>query len=231
MASGWAFVDCTDSGGQAAGPTGSVQFLTGANATSGSAHLLYYTGSAGPGQQASTLVLSGTLIVTGTISASNYTVKNIHEVDSTGSTYFGDTNDDIHVRTGSLSLVPGVSTSLPYFLARPGGGGLPARVQIQSASIRMHYSAALAYTTSVGTTCTIVGVRRTGEARLVLPNANSWGSKGGALMTIKDEVVYRTGSITIVPTGCTIDGEASYELSGTMPAINLYSNGTNWFVY
>ena len=229
MASGWAFVDCTESGGgQAAGPTGSVQFLTGANATSGSTNLVYHTASAG-GLPVSTLVLSGTLIVTGNISASSFTVKSVQEIDGTGSTFFGDTNDDIHVRTGSLSLMGGGGEV--YFLARPGGGGLPRRVQIQSASVRMHYSAALAHTTSVATTCTIVGVRRTGEARLVLPNANSWGSKGGALMTIKDEVVYRTGSITIVPTGCTIDGESSYELSGTMPAINLYSNGTNWFVY
>ena len=39
MATGWAYVDCTTSGtggGQAAGPTGSVQFLTGTNSTSGS---------------------------------------------------------------------------------------------------------------------------------------------------------------------------------------------------
>ena len=231
MATGWAFVDCTESGGgQAAGPTGSVQFLTGANATSGSTNLLYHTASAG-GLPVSTLVLSGTLIVTGNISASSYTIKNISEIDGTGSTFFGDTADDIHVRTGSLALMGGGAATLPYFIANTAAGSLPARVRVQSASIQMHYSAALAHTTSVATTCTIVGVRRTGEARLVLPNANSWGSKGGALMTIKDEVVYRTGSITIVPTGCTIDGESSYELSGTMPAINLYSNGTNWFVY
>ena len=95
MASGWAFVDCTESGGgQAAGPTGSVQFLTGANATSGSTNLLYHTASAG-GLPVSTLVLSGTLIVTGNISASSYTIKNISEIDGTGSTFFGDTADDM----------------------------------------------------------------------------------------------------------------------------------------
>ena len=49
MAFGWAYVDCTGSsgGGQAAGPTGSIQFLTGANATSGSAYLLYHTAAYG----------------------------------------------------------------------------------------------------------------------------------------------------------------------------------------
>ena len=70
MAFGWAYVDCEGSGGgQAAGPTGSLQFLTGANATSGSSHLLYYTGSSTEHTE-NLLILSGNLIVTGTVSAS-----------------------------------------------------------------------------------------------------------------------------------------------------------------
>ncbi len=49
---GWAYVECAEEsgGGQAAGPTGSVQFLTGANATSGSSHMVFFTASVGRAQ-------------------------------------------------------------------------------------------------------------------------------------------------------------------------------------
>ena len=49
---GWAYINCSSSGGgggggQAAGPVGSIQFLTGTNATSGSENLAFYTASVG----------------------------------------------------------------------------------------------------------------------------------------------------------------------------------------
>ena len=31
--------------------------------------------------------------------------------------------------------------------------------------------------------------------------------------------------------GETIDGEGFYEMTGTMTALSLYSNGSNWFVF
>ena len=75
---GWAYVNCGDvtgsSGGQAAGPTGSLQFLTGANATSGSAKLVFYTSSFGT-YSANTLLLSGTLVVQGVLTASTFVVN------------------------------------------------------------------------------------------------------------------------------------------------------------
>ena len=103
MSFGWAYVDCSGSGGggQAAGPVGSIQFVTGTNATSGSSKLLYHTTSLGT-YQPSTMVLSGNLIVTGAISASVFQYKNIQIIDATGSTSFGNTNDDTHTRIGSL---------------------------------------------------------------------------------------------------------------------------------
>ena len=52
-----------------------------------------------------TLALTGTLIVRGIISASHYHIENVAEMDSTGSTSFGNTNDDSHARTGSLSVI------------------------------------------------------------------------------------------------------------------------------
>jgi hypothetical protein len=56
------------------------------------------------------------------------------------------------------------------------------------------------------------------------------------MMVIKDEVTTARGLSNITLTRSidddyTIDGGALYELTGTMPAISLYSNGTNWFVF
>ena len=92
---GWAYIDCEDSGGggQAAGPTGSLQFLTGSNATSGSANLRFLSSS-------NTLVLTGSLIVEGVITASSFVVDQTNTIS--GSTIFGNSNNDTHIITGSL---------------------------------------------------------------------------------------------------------------------------------
>mgnify|MGYP006403682755 CR=1 FL=1 len=91
---GWAYIgDGAITG--SAGATGSVQFKIGNQEISGSDRFIFYTAS-------NRLHLSGTFTVSGAISASNYIIDNIHVIDSSGSTSFGETNDDIHVRTGSL---------------------------------------------------------------------------------------------------------------------------------
>ena len=103
---GWAYINCdTGSGGGAgargavtvAGPLKSVQFLTGTLGTTGSANFTFETGSG-------TLFVTGTIAVKGTVSASHYHVEDVTTIDGTGSTKFGNTNDDTHVRTGSLSV-------------------------------------------------------------------------------------------------------------------------------
>ena len=107
---GWAYVDCSTSGGGGGsdiaqaieGATGSVLFLTGAGAASGSTHLVFHTASAG--RPSHTLVLSGNMVITGTLSASVINYENISIIDATGSTFFGDTTDDVHSRTGSFEL-------------------------------------------------------------------------------------------------------------------------------
>ena len=100
---GWAYVDCANFGTIAEGPTGSVQFLTGSRALSGSINFMYHTASV-HGYAAGTLVLTGNLVVTGTISASHMHIVDVATIDSTGSTFFGNTVDDIHMRTGSLAV-------------------------------------------------------------------------------------------------------------------------------
>ena len=101
---GWAYVAggaITSSGG----PDGSIQFKTGGTTISGSEKFVYYT-------DANRVFLTGSLIVSGNISASSYTVKNIHTIDASGSTSFGESNDDTHLLTGSFVVVPGVPALL-----------------------------------------------------------------------------------------------------------------------
>jgi hypothetical protein len=212
-----------------------VQFLTGANATSGSAKLIFYTASSSP-WNADTLVLTGTLVVDGNISASSYTIKNITEVDGSGSTWFGDSTADQHVRTGSLKMWNGNTTygTQPYFQTHTDINSTGPGLTIISSSFRIHYSASVLTAFTLKGNEHLVGIRAAGNVTVTIPQANNWTSNKrlGTQLIFKDEVQYRTGSITIATVGSsTIDGEATYELSGTMPAINMYTNGANWFVY
>lgn len=213
----WAYVDCTASaGGQAAGPTGSVQFLTGSNATSGSSNLIFLTGS-------STLHLTGTLVVSGTISASHYHIKNVTEIDASGSTFFGDTNDDLHIRTGSLEVGKADGTLLLR------ADNTTEAVQVRG--FRGLYEAVSVVSYTASAPSYILGVTNTNNVRIEIPSASTY--KAGAVLLVKDEATSRAGTNIILSAayGTTIDGTNSYTLTGSMPAISLYSNGTNWFVF
>ena len=213
----WAYVDCTASaGGQAAGPTGSVQFLTGSNATSGSSNLVFLTGS-------STLHLTGTLVVSGTISASHYHIKNVTEIDASGSTFFGDSNDDLHIRTGSLEVGKADGTLLLR------ADNTTEAVQVRG--FRGLYEAVSVVSYTASAPSYILGVTNANNVRIEIPSASTY--KAGAVLLVKDEATSRAGTNIILSAayGTTIDGTNSYTLTGSMPAISLYSNGTNWFVF
>ena len=99
---GWAYINCSDTGsatGNANGPSGSVQYMTGAGDTfsSGSANFTFLSAH-------NLLQLTGTLSITGTLSASHMHIEDVTVIDATGSTKFGNSNDDTHIRTGSLSV-------------------------------------------------------------------------------------------------------------------------------
>ena len=56
----------------------------------------------------------------------------------------------------------------------------------------------------------------------------------GYIMLVKDELTSSRGgnNITLTaPASGKIDGDPTFVLTGSMPAISLYSNGTNWFVF
>ena len=97
---GWAYV----SGSQIPdGLEGSLQYKKG-NEISGSTNLVFDNTS-------NTLVLSGTLDVSGAINTNelniNVTNKNVTNISLTGSTKFGDTSDDTHIFTGSMDIKNG----------------------------------------------------------------------------------------------------------------------------
>tara|TARA_R110000744_G_scaffold52108_4_gene111827 strand:- start:783 stop:1475 length:693 start_codon:yes stop_codon:yes gene_type:complete len=226
---GWAYVNCSDStaGSGSSGPAHSIQFVTeSGGATTGSAYLTYYTGSTG-GRGGHTLYLTGTLIVTGAISASSYHIENITQIGSTGSTFFGNTNDDVHIRTGSLTVSKvGWGTS-DYILS--------ASTHDESVRVRAfggNYTQINTTPYVIQSADYILGIVKANNPTMSLPPPSA--SNAGRLIIIKDEMPIRgTGSIHIKLSGgsAKIDNGTSYILTGTMPAISLYSNGSNWFVF
>ncbi|MAS68995.1 MAG: hypothetical protein CMC43_06680 [Flavobacteriaceae bacterium] len=225
MSFGWAYVDCDGTGGgQAAGPTGSLQFLTGANATSGSARLMYYTASYGE-HTPNSLVLSGNLIVTGTVSASIFKYEDISIIDATGSTNFGNSNDDVHTRIGSLLVKTAGASGVNVLSASMA----TQAVHVQGLNVLYETCSIDSYTASAPGY--ILGVQQTGQVEILIPSASIYGS--GSILLVKDEVGHIDGTnITInAATGYSIDGSLTYSLTGSNPAISLYSNGANWFVF
>jgi hypothetical protein len=114
MGFSWAYINCDEIAGSGSeGPAWSLQFVTeSGGATTGSHLFSYYTASR-YSYDPSTLVLSGNLIITGAISASTYHIDDIAIIDATGSTFFGDDQTDLHVRTGSMEIYKN-SDSLVY---------------------------------------------------------------------------------------------------------------------
>ena len=225
----WAYVDCDNNAGSgSAGPAHSIQFVTeSGGATTGSAFLTYYTGSAVSGRTGHTMYLTGTLIVTGAISASSYHIEDITQIGATGSTNFGNTNDDVHIRTGSLTVAKVGWGVADYILS--------ASAHDESVRVRGfggEYTQVSATSYTVQSKDYIIGVSHPNTVTITLPGPS--GSNAGRLVIVKDEYSSRgTGSILVTGSvGSTyIDGAVSYTMTGSLPAINLYSNGSNWFVF
>jgi hypothetical protein len=221
MSFGWAYVDCSASV-DAFGPTGSIQFMSGGGLTTGSAKMMYHTSAFGS-YQPSTMVLSGNLIVTGAISASVFHYKNIQVIDATGSTFFGNTDDDTHSRTGTLIVKKANGTQILSASART------EAVHLRGLNVLYEPVSVTSYTAS--TPSYILGVQNSNNVRIEIPSASTYGS--GALLIVKDEAAGRAGTNIILTGsgGYTFDNTPSYTLTGSMPAISLYSNGVNWFVF
>ena len=231
---GWAYVDCAtgagDGGSGSSGPAYSLQFLTasGGGHTTGSTSLTYYTGSIdAPDGDGHTLHLTGTLKVNGAISASSYHIEDITQIGATGSTFFGNSNDDVHIRTGSFTVTKTVWGTANYILS--------ASTHDESVRVRGfggNYKQVNASSYTAKSADYIIGVAEPNTVTITLPGPS--GSNTVRLVIIKDEYSGRgTGSILVTGSlnSSYIDGEVSYTMTGSLPAINLYSNGSNWFVF
>jgi hypothetical protein len=217
----WAYIDCSSSSGtsNAAGPTGSVQFISTGTNTTGSTNFLFYSASVG-GYDANTLALTGTVRIDGALYANEYHVSNVTE--ASGSTYFGNSNDDVHIRTGSMTVA--LSSSTPILDVST----TTERVTVRGFAGRYTPVTASLFTSSNSTY--LIGVQQAGNVEMRIHEAST--AQSGAILMIKDEVTSRIGQIVISSSaGSTIDGGNFYVLSGSYPAISLYSNGANWFVY
>mgnify|MGYP001302291048 CR=1 FL=1 len=221
---GWAYIDCAGSShetGSANGPLKSVQYCIGDGDSSGSLHFTYR-------DTPNTLFLTGTLVVSGAISASSYHIKNVVHMDVSGSTYFGNTNDDVHVRTGSFSV------------GRAAAGNTILKVDQATLTTKV-YGFASRYRKITGGTGTIsvgdyiISCSGSGNQTIQLPSGSA--CLAGTQLLIKDEAFNRSASGKIYISasnhvaGYNIENRKFYVMVGTMPAINLYTDGTNWFVY
>lgn len=211
----WAYVNCTEEESvSVGGPTGSLQFLSGANVLTGSSGLIFHTAS-------NTLFITGTLLVSGTISASSFVVNQTDTVS--GSTIFGNDDSDTHQFTGSMFV--GNRHAVNTFQV------LPALSQSITLGMRHTYRTIASSGLTSSTGDYIIGFGGSGNIEFRLHSASVHNS--GAILVLKDESPSRgTNSITISASAPnTIDNNGAYVLTGSNPAISLYSNGANWFVF
>lgn len=170
-------------------------------------------------------VITGSLHVTQGITASNYLIQNTFQINSSGSSEFGNTNDDTHVFTGSVSFAPsGSDADFNYS---------PTTNQVTVSGFKVSYRTVTANVTA-STSDYIIGVSTGSAISVRLPGAAAAGA--GALIVIKDEQTganRTTGNkISVLPSGSeTIDHAASSSIAGSRASQTFYSDGTSkWFI-
>ena len=167
-------------------PTGSVQIHHADGDLTGSEYLVYHSSST-TGYDPNTLVLSGTLIVTGAISASVYHIEDIAIIDATGSTYFGDDQTDIHARTGSLEIY---SDSALILKANAING------QTTVGGLQGTYKRVTTTPFTASVSQMVLGVDSgNSDVTICMPSASSAGA--GAVMFIKDQSTRTSSRIYI----------------------------------
>lgn len=172
-------------------------------------------------------VITGSLIVTQDITASNYIIENTLEINNAGSSNFGNTNDDNHIFTGSVLIgAVGSNIDVHYVLASS---------QLKVPGLRVNYRSFSTTAFTASQSDYIVGVTAniSTAVDIELPNATNCS---GSLLVIKDEATggarSSANAITVAAaSGETVDGVASVSINGTMASKTFYSNGVDkWFV-
>ena len=171
---GWAYVNCNDSN---LGADMGIRYVSGSNVTA-SATFIYDIAN-------NKVTLDGDIEINGTVTASSFIVDETEVIS--GSTIFGNTDDDTHQMTGSLFVGP--SASAPVF-----------KVDVYSSqSVTAGFRVAYRYLTSSGFTSSnenyIIGFGGSGDLEFRVHSASVAGA--GAVLMIKDESPSRTGTLTI----------------------------------
>ena len=175
-----------------------------------------YTGNA---------VITGSLTVTQAITASNYLIENTTEINSNGSSDFGNTNDDTHIFTGSVMIgSSGSNIDVEYKLASS---------QLRVPGLQVNYRSISTTTFTASPSDYIVGLTNTNAITVTLPDAGDVGA--GALLVIKDEDTGARSSgnkITVsASSGDQVDNTTHTTIEGSMVSKTFYSNGgTKWFI-
>jgi len=197
---GWAYLSGAVTG---EGPAKSIQYLKATNGElTGSSKFTF-------DQSTNKLFLTGTMIISGTIQALTFDVihTNKIELQSSGSSNFGNDSGDTHVFTGSVSIVSG--------------------------AFRNHYKRLTTTSYTASAYDSIIGVSASAAVSIKLPSA---ASAYGRVLIIKDEWSFtRTNPKAIgitASSGQKIDHADNYGITGDNAALSLYSDGVSkWFIY
>ena len=190
-----------------AGAEGSLQFPKTTNGPlTGSDDLVWVRAS-------KTLNITGTINVSGTINARQ--VRSIHQdivvnhLSITGSTKFGNDQDDTHAFTGSI---------------------------VMSGALRHAYHKVKTAAYTVQPWSGIIGISSSAYVSISLPAAAGQGE--GRILIIKDESkttrsIAGSTHIALTASGTNeIDHNKHYLIEGDSVAVTLYSDGINsWFIY
>jgi hypothetical protein len=200
----------------AQGPVNSIQFNSPDGDLTGSGNLTFSNGI---------LYVTGTLIVSGAIEANTFDIisTTITEIDQSGSTAFGDTNDDTHHFTGSLSVF---SSSTDLFA-----------VDVENKTTKI--KTGLTYNrVSVVSDYTVlksdyyIGINTASPSAIItasLPSANTLND--GQTFVFKDEGGSSNAYNIVISasSGQTIDNQNKVILESPYSSLTIYSDGASKF--
>ena len=203
-------------GASAQGPIGSIQFHTGSGGLSGSANLTF---------ENNTMFVTGNLIVSGTIEANTFEIisTTVTEIDQSGSTAFGDTNDDTHHFTGSLSVFSS-STDLFAVDVENKTTKIKTGLSYNRVSVASNYS--------VLKSDYYIGINTASPSAIItasLPNANTLND--GQTFVFKDEGGSSNAYNIVISasSGQTIDNQNKVILESPYSSLTIYSDGSSKF--
>lgn len=198
------------------GPTNSIQLNTESGELTGSSKLTF------TGDQ---MFVTGNLIVSGNIEANTFEIisTTVTEINQSGSTAFGDTNDDTHHFTGSLSVF---SSSTDLFAIDV--ENKTTKIQTGLAFNRVLISASY----DVLKSDYYVGVNTASPSAMVtasLPNASTLNS--GQTFVFKDEggAANQYNIVISASSGQTIDNQNKVILESPHASLTIYTDGASKF--